>query len=213
MDKKTAESYVIFGIKGTVFTKKKCTSFLPFNIIGLGIAMALYPKMYFFVVTTLLMFVAGLTSIFYKIKWSVFIGFLSQATQFIEFIITLDCIYFAMYHNAGLFVWIDYLLTIIIQIAAFGVSIILVINSAKNHNINKKPVINTKVGIISGLTFVLTSILLKIYIPKISLCTVLVIINLLINIIIILLDFAVAMACYRAFLIKKFKLIIDLNCL
>ncbi len=211
MDKKTAESYVIFGIKGTVFTKKKCTSFLPFNIIGLGIAMALYPKMYFFVVTILLMLVAGLTSILYKKKWSVFMGFLSQATQLLEFTITLDCIYFAIYHNAGLFVWIDYLLTIIIQIVALGASIILVIISAKHHNINKKPVINTKAGIISGLTFVVTSILLKIYTPKISTYTALVIISLLMNILIILLNFAVAMACYRAFLIKKFKLTIDLN--
>ena len=38
MDRKTAESYVIFGIKSTSFSKKTSTLLLPFNIIGLGIA-------------------------------------------------------------------------------------------------------------------------------------------------------------------------------
>ena len=48
MDKKTAESYVRFGIEATVFTKKSCTRLLPFNIIGLGLAIVLFPKIYFF---------------------------------------------------------------------------------------------------------------------------------------------------------------------
>lgn len=213
MDKKTAESYVRFGIEATVFTRKSCTRLLPFNIIGLGLAIVLFPKIYFFIVIAFLILTTIVTSILFYKKWSAFIGLISQGTQLLIFMLTIDCIDFAMYQAADLFVLCDYMIGLSIQIATFGIALLIVVHFAQDHDVTKKGVINKSVGLIAGLTSALTFIICKIFFSQASTIFFLTIISILMKLMIILLNFAIAMAYYRAFLIKKFKLIIDLDSL
>jgi hypothetical protein len=210
MNKELAESYVQYGIKATVFTEKSCTAFLPFNILFLMIAIALYRELYFIVIVTLVIITAIATSMLFRKKWSAFTGLLSQATQFVIFVIAIDCIYFGMYNMADIFVWYEYLISIIIQIIAFLVSIQLVVNSAKRHDISKKPVINTTVGAVAGLVCASTSIICKIFFTEVSASVILTIMSLLMNIMILLSSYVIVMAYYRAFLIKKYDLEIQI---
>lgn len=211
MNRELAESYVQYGINATVFTKKKCTAFLPFNILFLGIATILFRKIYFLIIITIIIIIATITSIVFKRKWSAFFGFLSQATQLLIFAITLDCIYFAISHALEKFVWYEFLISIIIQVVAFPINLSLVVSSAKRHDIHKKPVINKSAGLVAGLSCILTLIVLKVFLTEISMSFIFIIMSFLINIFIILLSYAIVMAYYRAYLIKKFHLVIELN--
>lgn len=211
MDKKTAESYVRFGIEATAFTKKSCTRLLPFNMIGLGFAIALFPKIYFFPVIAFLMLASIVTSILFYKKWSAFIGLISQGTQLLIFALTINCIDFAMCQAAGLFTLCDYMTGLIIQIATFGIALLIVVHFAQKHDTTKKSAINKVAGSIAGLTSALTFIICKIFFAQESTIFFVTVISILMKLMIILLSFGIVMAYYRAFLIKKFKLTIDLD--
>lgn len=44
MDRELAESYVVNGIKATVFRKNKCASLVPVNILFLAMAIIFFMK-------------------------------------------------------------------------------------------------------------------------------------------------------------------------
>lgn len=207
MDKKTAESYVIYGIKSTAFSRKASTLLLPFNIIGLGIATFIFPETYFIVLILFIIVASIAMSIFFWKKWAAFTGLLSQGIQLSTFSLMTNFNLFAIYHKEEMSSGIIFLSIVLIEVLAFGIGIPLLVYTAEHHNVYKRPVDRTIIASFCGFTSVLVTILLKAFSLSFSMeifivcCLVL----------IILLNFSSLMAYYRAFLIKKFKLTIDLN--
>lgn len=211
MNRELAESYVRYGINSTIFTKKNCTAFLPFNILFLLISVALFQQLYFNIVVVLIIIVAIITSMLFRMKWSAFMGLLSQATQFVIFVISIDCIYFGMYHLANMFVWLEFIISMIVQIVAFVVNFFLAVSSAKRHVVDKKPRVNAVAGAVAGLTYAGALIFCKIFLTEATLSIAMTILSFLMNIMVCLLSYVVSMAMYRAYLIKKYNLEIQLD--
>lgn len=152
--------------------------------------------------------------IFYKL-WSVFVGLLSQAIQLTIIALSFDCLCFAIYQYANLFSWLDCWITVIMQIAVLGICIIIVVITAEHHKKDKVSASNTATrklaASLAGLSYITTTIILKCFLTDISESIILSIFSLLVNVVVFLLSYCIAMAFYRAHLVRKFKLTIDLD--
>lgn len=207
MDRKTAESYVIYGIKSTVFSKKTSILLLPFNIIGLGIATFFSPETYFTILILFIIVASIAMSIFFWKKWAAFTGLLSQGTQLFTFSLMINFNLFGIYQREEMFSDFIFLIIVLIEVLAFGIGIPLLVYTAEYHNVYKKPVDSKIIASFCGFISVLATILLKVFSPSFSM-KIFIVCWL---VAIILLNFSSFRAYYRAFLIKKFKLTIDLN--
>ena len=212
MDKETAEIYVLYGIKSTNFTKKMCLTFLPLNIVLSGISIILLDCKYTVVIVFTILILGNIvTSIIFVIKWSAFFLLFAQSTQFTFLIIILNFIYYGLQKISLLFVWYEFLISLIIQVIAFVVSILLVINQAKNQKKVKKKSTKIMAGSAAVLSFSIGRIICRFFLTNATFSIVSTILSILLNIMICLLSYAIVCGYYRAYLMKKFDLKINLR--
>ena len=214
MDRETAESYVQYGIKSTKFTKKMCMAFLPLNIISSMIAIAAFHEINFVILVVIFIIINIVTSLLFKAKWSVISGLLSQATQASLFAIAIDFIYFSLFQMFNLFVWYEFLISIITQIVALCVSIPIVIILAKKHKKDKTKDFQVPAKIVASIAACACSsatLFCKIFLKDAPLSFVWVIMSSIFNLMVYLLCYIIVRSYYRVYLIKKYKLEIDLN--
>lgn len=214
MGKITAEiayNYVYYGIKSTNFTRNKCLSFL-FGTIILGIiAILLYnQKLVIIFVAIALVFNLVVSLICYN-KWSAKFFFISQATYALVICIMIDIIYYAMYHATELFVVMDYIVAIVLQIVIIPIIGMITVFHAKTFKKKKYSTLYKIGGAISGAVYGISSIVCKIFLTDASLSIVLTIISILMNIIVYFLIYGILSASYRVFLIEKFNLSIEVT--
>lgn len=213
MDKKRAERYVLYGIKMTKFSKKMCFSFLPLYFIVFGVAVLLFHETIFIVIISSILLCEIISAIIIKSKWSIYTGFISQATQLLFLCLGLDFLNFSIYKISNEFICYEYIFSIVFQIVMLLISIPLVKRNAEKFQ-EKQSVINRKVYLIAGGAYGVTIFLGRFFLTEFTKSTIILIINFLINILIYLLEFIIVMALYRASLIKKFGITIkdiDIN--
>lgn len=212
MSKITAEiayNYVYYGIKSTNFTRNKCLSFL-FIIIILGIiAILLCSQKLVIILVAISLALNLIVSLICYNKWSAKYFLVSQATYALVVCIIIDLIYYAMYQATSLLVWQDYLVAMILQVAAIPIVAVFTVFHAKTFKEKKYSTLYKIGSAISGTVYGISSIVCKIFLTDASLSVVLTIISILINIIVFFLIYAILNAIYRAFLIGKFNLSIE----
>lgn len=215
MNRELAESFVVYGIKATDFRKNKCAILVPINIFILAMALIGFHETYFIILTASIMSASVVAAIIVYKLWSAFTGLLSQAIQFIFLSLSSDCLCYAMYQYNNIFVWQDFIVTAILQIVVFGICIIVVVITAEHHKKDKVSASNAAtrklVASIAGLSYITTTIILKYFFTDISDNIVLSAFSVIVNVMVFLLSYVSVMAFYRAHLIRKFKLTINLD--
>lgn len=206
MNRETAESYIIYGTKSSLFSKNMVFTFLPFNITLFSIAVVLFYELWFVNLVLITVVINMVSSLLFKHKWSTFVGLLSQGSQLFFTVIALDFVYLGMYKVSNLFIWHEYLVSISLQILMFILSIYLVLNLARKQNQEKRPVSNTVSSSVAGLSFMIATIFAKIFMTDVSLSIVITVLGVLINLMIYLLSYVIVSAYYRAYLTRKFNL-------
>ncbi len=209
--KEKAKDFILFGIHATNFQRKSSLGLLPFNIILCMIAVLLLRNTYFIIFISITVLIAVISSVIYYKKWSVIVGFISQATQLFLFSIILDSLCFAMYHFCNLFILSEFLIFISLQLAVLAVCIPLNLYYYKVFKDKRKIKKSIVVGSIAGVIYEMSMIICKIYLTEVSLGIIVTIISLLINLIIYLLIFVIVMAVFRLHLIFKYSLNTELN--
>lgn len=121
--KEKAKNFIQLGIQATNFKRRSSLNFLPFNIILCLIAILLFKDVYFIISIFIIVLIDIITSILFYIKWSVVIGFVSQAVQLLMFCIILDMLCYAMYNFYGLFKLSEFLLFMCFQVVILILSI------------------------------------------------------------------------------------------
>lgn len=216
MNSQAAENWVIFGIKSTVFSRKTSFKILPINLIIAVISCLLFSESRFIIIVAFIFLIEIILSLILYLKWSAVSVLVSQATQILFFVVNLDFMNYSIYKFSGLFVWYEFLISIILQLSAMLISIPIAINSAKRY-IDKpyEKKLNARViaGSFAGLSYTTAIIFCKIFLTNASVALVITIISILINLLICLLNLGIVMAFYRVYLIKRFKLNIDLKCI
>lgn len=214
MNSQTAENWILLGIKSTKFSKRLCFRLFPINLIIAVISCLLFNELSFIIIVALINLIEIILSVILFVKWSAVSGLVSQATQILFFVINLDFINYSMYKLGGLFVWYELLIAILLQFATILIFIPIAINSA-NRYIEKASEKKLNAGVIAGsvagLSYITTITFCKIFLTNASLAVVITIISILINLLICLLNWCIVLAFYRVYLIKRFKLKIDLK--
>lgn len=185
--------------------------FLPINLICLVIAIALYHELIFAI---MILAIVGLNIIFVvvlaKKKPFVINAIILLSIQMIVFCIALNCLIFGLYKLVDLFILWEFLLSIVIQIMALGISVILVKKHADNYKEKEKfSKVEVITGVAGGLGYTLALILCRIFTPSLSI--VILILTLLMNLLVYLFNFAIVAAIYRIYLIKKYNLNAELK--
>ena len=214
MNRELAESYVLYGINSTNFTKKTLTHFLLINIIlfAFSAVTVAFSREISFVILVIVSIILNIVITCYcHSKWSAVTYLITQATQILFFIIAINYIYFGYCKTSGFFVWYEYAVSIVTQFAAFALSVPITVHLAKKHNIEKKPLEYVKKSSIHLLIIPLSSILYKIFLTDAPFSVVLTILCILLNLVALLSSSHITATYYRAYLIKKFNLTIDLK--
>ena len=183
---------------------------MPIYICCIIISAFFYPELKFIILMSFILLIAIIASIIFRIKWSALTGFLSQATQLLTLELCFNFISFAILKYEKL--QYNYsLIYIILCVVSLIISIPIVYLLYKRLDYNKKPKYNTAAvaGAAGGASAAFTSSLIMIISPEGS--TLAILINILMNILTPLLIFGMVLAFHRAWLIKKYKLKIDLN--
>lgn len=206
MDKAIAKHYVLKGLNSIKITKSTCWGFLFFNLILLGISIALLQEGIFIIMVGVVAAIHISVVIFFSIiKWSSFFIFLVQAILFVFFVLTLNFLSFSLEKFAGLFVWYDFLISIILQVVAFATSALIVkwiVKRASGHYGNI-PALASSVAVCF---YGIGTILCKIFLTDVSLSIVITIVNILLNIMVYITSYVIVSGFYRAFLTVKYHL-------
>lgn len=211
MDRKSIESYVRYGIKSSRFLKSTCFAVLLINIPLAVIALNMYSDAALIGVVAGTLILNVITAFVFYAKLSVISWFLSQATQGVYLAIIYDCFMLSFYKMLDVFVWSDYAVTIALQVIAIPFVLIIVILSARKHNKNKVPKV-LKIGLSAGASiYAVSSIISKVFLANLSINVVIIIMNVILNVAIFLMWYAVLSALYRAYLTKRYKLDIVLE--
>lgn len=206
MDKAVAEDYVSKGIKLIKITKSMCWGFLFFNLILLGVSVALLQESVFIIVVGAFATIHISVVIFFSIiKWRSFFIFLIQAILFVFFVLTLNFLNFSLEKFAGIFIWYDYLISIILQAVAFAVSVLIIKLTVKRGR-GHYGKISALASSVAVCFYGIGIILCKIFLTDVSLSVVITIINILLNIMVYITSYVIVSGFYRAFLTVKYHL-------
>ncbi len=205
MNREQAEGYVEYGINYMDFSKKICYRLLPLILFVLTIAIALHRELIFMAIVVIIALLSIVFSIVFLIKYSIFNGFMSVGLQLLFTNIALNLIVFGINKLTKSFILWEYIVSIVIQVIAFGVSWFLIKRRSEKfkleENYTKTEIV---AGTMAGFSCALALILCRIFAPPLT--TVVSIIVILINFIVCLINVGIIMAFYRAYLIKKFNL-------
>ena len=189
MSKITAEiayNYVYYGIKSTKIKRKMCFSVLCVNILFSLIAIWLYPNIILICLISAILIISILTSCVYYNKWSIVSMLLLQATEFIVFSLIMDVIYYAMYQATSLFIWQDYLVAMILQVASIPIIVLFTVFHAKTFKEKKYSTVYKISGAIAGTAYAISAVVCKVFLTDISINVILSMISVVLNIIVYL---------------------------
>lgn len=212
MNQKKAEKYVINGIKSTNLLKKYNLAFLPMHIVLAAIAMCLYWHTWFIITMSILIGIYVISSFLFRfMTWTLFRGFLLQGTHLLFFDINLVCFHFALYIFSKAFVWQEYLISCILTICALAIIFLIVLYSARR--IKKDKSIVSPSFILSFTLFVYTvgQVLCQIILIDVDFLIVMRILIVLINVLMVGVWYGIFSSYYRAYLLKKYGISIDLE--
>ena len=215
MDRETAESYVLYGLRMTKFTKRFCKIYLVLDIIMLAFSLVINHGTVNTIFVAIFILIAIIISIVFLLKWSAFSNMILEGTYFFISAIAMDLIFFNMTIYINIFAWYEYLITVLTQLVAIMVCFPITINFAEKHSKIKNlegPKIAqkfwTSVGIfVSGAV----PLFCKLFLNDAPVTIVWPIIGFIIDLSICSLGILYIKAFYRAYLIKKFHLLIDIN--
>jgi len=212
MNERIAQSYVRYHFESVEFSKKLCTKLLPFNIGAQFIAIALYSESLFVVASIAVIMANIITSVVFRKKWSLFIGFVSQGTQLLLFAIGVNFIIFGMYKCTELFVFYEYLIIIAIQVIVSCIGFYLIVTMSKRHNEKKKGKSSTVMAATTTIAvYAWTTAFCKLFLAGAPLSTVITILSVIMNVLICLLNYVAIGGYYRAFLVKKYRIEIEMK--
>lgn len=212
MDKERAKSYVLFSMFKSNMNRKYCTALLSINLLFFAISLILYHKTIFLSIVLMFALLNIIAVAITSHKWSVRLEFVSRGIMWIFLIIAFDCLDFAMYKRANMFVWYEYLINVSVQIVCFISSLLICRLAAKKHDKESKCTLNNTAVLapsLAGLSYSGIIVFCKIFLTDASLSLVLTIFSVIIFVMTYLLAYVAVSSFYCSYLIHRYNLELD----